>query len=118
LAINIGITDYPALPALDISALPVYTVQCNTTGATVQTTDPARAMVTGKCADVGKTKGRSCVGCRRALHNFHNGAAKTLDDAVEFYNQRFLLGFTDQQKKDLVRSSKPCRTRFGAAVTV
>jgi cytochrome c peroxidase len=29
-------------------------------------------------------------------------SAKTLDDAVEFYNQRFQLGFTDQQKKDLV----------------
>ena len=102
LAINIGITDYPALPALDISALPVYTVQCNTTGATVQTTDPARALITGKCADVGKTKGPILRGLSARAPYFHNGAAKTLDDAVEFYNQRFLLGFTDQQKKDLV----------------
>jgi hypothetical protein len=33
---------------------------------------------------------------------FHNGSAATLLDVVEFYNQRFNLGFTDQQKSDLV----------------
>jgi cytochrome c peroxidase len=102
LAINIGITDYPAVPALDISGLPVYTIQCNATGATVQTTDPGRALVTGKCADVGKTKGPILRALSARAPYFHNGAAKTLDDAVEFYNQRFQLGFTDQQKKDLV----------------
>ena len=102
LAINIGITDYPPVPALDVSGLPVYTIQCNATGGTVQTTDPARAMVTGKCADVGKTKGPILRGLAARAPYFHNGAAKTLDDAVEFYNQRFQLAFTDQQKKDLV----------------
>jgi cytochrome c peroxidase len=33
---------------------------------------------------------------------FHNGSAATLLDVVEFYNQRFNLGFTEQQKTDLV----------------
>jgi len=33
---------------------------------------------------------------------FHNGSAATLLDVVEFYNQRFNLSFTDQQKADLV----------------
>ena len=32
----------------------------------------------------------------------HHGSAATLSDVVEFYNQRFNLGFTDQQKSDLV----------------
>ena len=102
LAINIGITDYPAVPALDVGGLPVYTIQCNGTGEVKHTTDPARAMVTGKCADVGKTKGPVLRALAARAPYFHNGAAKTLDDAVEFYNQRFQLGFTDQQKKDLV----------------
>ena len=101
LAIDIGVTDYPALPALDISGLPVYTITCNT-GEVKQTTDPGRAMVTGKCADIGKTKGPVLRGLAARAPYFHNGGAKTLDDAVEFYNQRFQLGFTAQQKKDLV----------------
>jgi cytochrome c peroxidase len=33
---------------------------------------------------------------------FHNGSSATLEDAVEFYNTRFHLAFTDQEKKDLV----------------
>src|SRR3954447_25199060 len=45
LAINIGITDYPAVPALDVAGLPVYTIQCSETGEVKHTTDPARAMV-------------------------------------------------------------------------
>jgi len=101
LAINIGVTDYPAVPALDISGLPVYTIQC-TSGEIKHTTDPGRSLITGKCADVGKTKGPVLRGLAARAPYFHNGGAKTLDDAVEFYNQRFQLGFTGQQKKDLV----------------
>jgi cytochrome c peroxidase len=33
---------------------------------------------------------------------FHNGSAATLTDVVNFYNQRFNIGLTDQQKQDLV----------------
>ena len=57
LAINIGVTDYPAHSGLDISGLPVYTIKCKSTGAVLRTTDPGRAMITGKCEDIGKTKG-------------------------------------------------------------
>ena len=32
---------------------------------------------------------------------FHNGGAKTLEDAVEFYNERFSLALTSEQKSDL-----------------
>jgi cytochrome c peroxidase len=37
---------------------------------------------------------------------FHNGSAATLLDAVNFYDQRFNIGFTDQQKEDLVNFLK------------
>ena len=101
LAINIGTTNYPALPALDTTGLPVYTIACNS-GQTVKTTDPGRALITGKCADIGKLKGPILRGLAARAPYFHNGSARTLDDVVEFYNERFNLNLTPQQKSDLV----------------
>jgi cytochrome c peroxidase len=101
LAINIGTTDYPALPALDVSGLPVYNVVC-ADGSHLQVTDIGRAMITAKCADVGKLKGPILRGLAARAPYFHNGAAKTLMDAVEFYNERFALNLSTQQKQDLV----------------
>jgi cytochrome c peroxidase len=98
----IGTTAYPAMPALDVAGLPVYTIQCNTTGAIVQVTDPGRAMISGKCKDIGKLKGPVLRGLAARAPYFHNGAAVTLDDAVNFYDQRFNLNLTSQQKADLV----------------
>jgi cytochrome c peroxidase len=33
---------------------------------------------------------------------FHNGAAANLKQVVDFYNQRFQMNLTDQQKAQLV----------------
>lgn len=99
--LNIGTTAYPAVAALDISGLPIYTIQC-ANGLTVQVTDPGRAMITGSCADIGKIKGPILRGLAGRAPYFHNGSAATLSDVVEFYNQRFGLNLTDQQKSDLV----------------
>lgn len=98
----IGTSAYPALPQLDITGLPIYTVQCIATGSTVQVTDLGRALISGKCADIGKLKGPVLRGLAARAPYFHNGSAATLDDAVEFYNQRFSLSLTPQQKTDLV----------------
>jgi cytochrome c peroxidase len=100
--LNIGITDYPGRPGLDISGLPVYTIQCNAGGPPIQTTDPGPALISGKCADVGKTKGPILRGLAARAPYFHNGSAATLRDAVDFYDSRFNLGLTEQQKQDLV----------------
>jgi hypothetical protein len=102
LAIDIGITDFPAKGNLDIAGLPVYTVKKINTGQTVQVTDLGRAMVTGKFADVGKTKGPILRGLESRAPYFHNGSAKTLADAVEFYNQRFNMNLSDADKQALV----------------
>jgi cytochrome c peroxidase len=98
----IGTTAYPAEPALDISGLPVYTVECIATGVTVQVTDLGRALISGKCADIGKLKGPILRGLAARAPYFHNGGAATLDDAIQFYNQRFNLSLTPPQKADLV----------------
>lgn len=97
----IGTTAYPAMPALDIAGLPVYTIHCND-GTQVQVTDPGRALISGKCADIGKVKGPVLRALAGRAPYFHNGAAANLGTVVEFYNQRFNLNLSAQQEADLV----------------
>jgi len=97
----IGTSAYPAVPALDIAGLPIYTIQC-TDGTEVQVTDPGRALISGKCADIGKVKGPLLRGLAARAPYFHNGAAANLGVVVDFYNQRFNLNLSSQQKADLV----------------
>ena len=101
--LNIGVANAGAdsPPGLDISGLPVFTLQC-TDGQTFVVTDPGRALITGNCADIGKVKGPILRGLAARAPYFHNGSAATLRDVVNFYDQRFSIGFTDQQKEDLV----------------
>lgn len=82
--------------------LPLYTLKHKTTGETVQVTDPGRAMVTGKWADVGKFKGPILRALAARAPYFHNGSAATLDEAVDFYDTRFNIGLTEQEHADLV----------------
>jgi len=105
--LNIGVANAGAdsPPALDIAGLPVFTIPCTSgplAGQMFEVTDPGRALITGKCADIGKVKGPILRGLAARAPYFHNGSAATLADVVEFYNQRFDIGFTDQQKADLV----------------
>jgi hypothetical protein len=107
--LNIGVANAGSNspPGLDITGLPVFTLQCTLTqgplaGQTFVVTDPGRALISGKCADIGKVKGPILRGLAARAPYFHNGSAATLLDVVNFYDQRFNIGFTDQQKQDLV----------------
>jgi cytochrome c peroxidase len=66
------------------------------------TTDLGQALIDGKFAHVGKIKGPILRGLAGRAPYFHNGSAATLLDAVNFYNARFNLNLSDQQKRDLV----------------
>ncbi|HEV3206209.1 MAG TPA: hypothetical protein VGZ28_04600 [Terriglobales bacterium] len=81
--------------------LPSYLILCNDSTQVVST-DPGRAMVTGKCADISKFKVPSLRGLAARAPYFHNGSAETLLDVVNFYDQRFNMLLTDQEKADLV----------------
>jgi cytochrome c peroxidase len=59
-------------------------------------------MITGKCADIGKVKGPILRGLAARAPYFHNGSAGTLMDVVNFYDERFGIGFTSDEKQDLV----------------
>lgn len=98
--LNIGVGDLTS--PLDVSYLPVFTLQNNSTGATVQTTDPGRALVTGLWADIGKVKGPVLRGLAARAPYFHNGSANSLADVITFYDKRFNIGFTAQEKADII----------------
>ncbi|HWX56363.1 MAG TPA: hypothetical protein VN176_17370 [Verrucomicrobiae bacterium] len=100
--LNIGITDFPALAPLDTTGLPVYTLVCKATGKKFTVTDPGRAMISGKCKDIGKTKGPILRALAARAPYFHNGSAATLLDVVNFYDVRFHLALAEQEKLDLV----------------
>lgn len=98
--LNIGVGDLNS--PLSVSYLPVITLRNKTTGDVVQTTDPGRALISGLWADIGKVKGPILRGLSARAPYFHNGSADTLMDVVNFYDRRFGIGFTNQEKADLV----------------
>ncbi|MGH9884304.1 MAG: hypothetical protein ACREBE_02170 [bacterium] len=42
------------------------------------------------------------MGFRWPLSYFHNGSAATLAAAVDFYDERFAIGLSQQERSDLV----------------
>ena len=93
-----------ALGQLSMPDLPVFQVACQTgplAGVVRYTSDPGRALISGKCADIGRLKGPILRGLAARAPFFHNGAAATLTEVVEFYNLRFRMGLTDREKADL-----------------
>ena len=81
--------------------MPLYTLRNNATGATVQTTDPGKALLSGKWKDIGKFKGPILRGLAARAPYFHNGFAADLDAVVDFYDTRFSIGLTAREKRDL-----------------
>jgi cytochrome c peroxidase len=98
LPLNIGLAD----ASRRTPDLPLYTLRNKTTGELQQTTDPGRALITGKWSDIGKMKGPILRGLAARAPYFHNGSAATLADVLDFYDTRFNIGFTDQEKSDLI----------------
>lgn len=91
------------LSAPDVARyLPVYTLRNLATGETVQTTDPGRALISGKWRDINRFKGPILRGLAARAPYFHNGSAATLAAVVEFYDTRFDIGLTAQEKADLI----------------
>ncbi len=96
--LNIGLTD----ASRRTPDMPLYTLRNKSTGETVQTTDPGRALISGKWSDIGKMKGPILRGLAARAPYFHNGSAATLSDVLDFYDTRFNIGFTAQEKSDLI----------------
>ncbi|HET9796106.1 MAG TPA: hypothetical protein VFS34_16780, partial [Thermoanaerobaculia bacterium] len=82
--LDIGLTD----ESRRTPDMPLYTLRNNVTGETIRTTDPGRALITGRWKDIGRFKGPILRGLAARAPYFHNGSAPTLHDVVDFYNER------------------------------
>jgi len=90
----------PELPIYEIAGCPDPRNPSVT--VTFYTSDPGKALVTGKCVDVNRGKGPILRGLAARAPYFHNGAAADLRQLVDFYNERFQMNFTPEQKGDLI----------------
>src|SRR6267378_3136683 len=97
LPLDLGLTD----ASRRTPDLPLYTLRNTATGATIQTTDPGRALITGRWKDMARFKGPILRGLAARPPYFHNGSATSLAEVVDFYDGRFAVGFTSQEKSDL-----------------
>ena len=95
---NIGTTE------IADPALPVFRITCP--DRVIETHDPGRALITGKCADVGAIVMQQFRGLAARAPYFSNGSAGTLGDVVDFYDRRYEIGFTAREKHDLLNFLK------------
>jgi cytochrome c peroxidase len=97
-----------ALGQISAPDLPIYAIKgCPDPSSPAETvnyytSDPGKALITGLCADVNRGKGPILRGLAARAPYFHNGAARNLEELVNFYNQRFQMHLTAKQQKDLI----------------
>ena len=107
-----GLENDPAIAAalaqLSFPNVPVYLINgCPNPfnagqPASFYTTDPGKALITGNCSDLNRIKGPILRGLAGRAPYFHNGAAANLLEVVNFYNQRFQMNLTEDQKLELI----------------
>jgi hypothetical protein len=111
--VDVGTTNYPTWtePATwqESSELPVFKITCARDanphpylGRVIYTTDPGRALISGKCVDVGSIVMQQLRGLAARAPYFANGSAKSLREVVDFYDRRFDMKLADQEKTDLI----------------
>jgi cytochrome c peroxidase len=76
--------------------MPLYTMRNKTTGEVHQTTDPGRALRTGKWTDMDRFKVPSLRGLSARAPYFHNGIAATLDEVVSHYEAELSFKFDEK----------------------
>ncbi len=94
-----------AVSQLSMPDLPIFQIVCEQgpdSGEITYTSDPGKALLTGLCTDVGRGKGLILRGLAARAPYFHNGSAATLDEVVDFYDVRFHMLLTPEEKLDLV----------------
>ncbi len=111
--VDVGTTNYPTWtepPVFsDKAELPVFKCTCDKSapphpylGRVIYTNDPGRALITGKCADIGSIVMGQFRGLAARAPYFSNGSAKNLRELVDFYDRRFDMKLSEQEKVDLV----------------
>jgi len=83
------------------SDLPSYTLRERSTGTQVTVSDPGRALITGAFKDMSTFKVPTLRGLAGRAPYFHNGSAGTLTGVVAFYNAKFGIGLTTDERAAL-----------------
>ena len=93
----------------DAAELPLFKLTCKATvaphtflGRVIYTQDPGRALISGKCNDIGAIVMQQFRGLAARAPYFSNGSARTLRELVDFYDRRYNIQYTDREKEDLV----------------
>ena len=89
--------------------LPLFRVVCKPDarphpflGRVIYTHDPGRALISGKCYDVGSIVMGQLRGLAARAPYFASGSAEDLRAVVDFYDRRFNMGLSEQERVDLV----------------
>lgn len=103
--VDLGTTTLPF--ADPMAAFPLFRITCTREphphyGRVILTYDPGFALSTGRCADVGKITLQSLRGLPARAPYFSNGSAKDLRAVIDYYERRYSIGYTEQEKQDLV----------------
>jgi hypothetical protein len=95
--------------ASEKAELPLFKLTCKARvaphtflGRVIYTQDPGRALISGKCHDIGAIVMQQFRGLAARAPYFSNGSATTLRELVDFYDRRYNIQYTDREKDDLV----------------
>ncbi|MCP5145263.1 MAG: hypothetical protein H6978_10665 [Gammaproteobacteria bacterium] len=109
---DLGVNNEPwanAGEVLENSHLPLFKLTCKPearphpfAGREVYTHDPGRALLTGLCHDIGSLVMQPMRGMSARAPYFSNGSAKDIAAVVDYYNARFTMELTDQEREDLI----------------
>ena len=104
IASGVSQLSFPDLPIFQITGCPDPFADPQQPAApyVILTTDPGKALVSGLCSDVSRTKGPILRGLAARAPYFHNGAAGNLNELLEFYNQRFQMNLSPEEKQQLI----------------
>lgn len=105
--IDVGSTNAPF--ADESPDLPLFKITCRPDapphpflGRVIHTHDPGRALVSGRCMDVGSIVIGQLRGLSARAPYFSNGSARNLREVVDFYDRRFNIRYSEAEKQDLV----------------
>lgn len=87
--------------------LPLFRITCKGPphphyGRVIHTHDPGYALTTGRCEDVGKITLQTLRGLTGRAPYFASGSARDLRAVIDYYDRRYTIGYTEQEKRDLV----------------
>jgi hypothetical protein len=82
--------------------LPLYTFRAKAGGAIIKTTDPGQALVSKKWAHMNRFKVPNLRGLAGRSRYFHNGSAGSIEAVVDYHDQRFGIGLTQDERSAMI----------------